>query len=223
MTSDEEMIRFHNGDTLDSIPIVRIPEPERPRLPWRVITATLAVALGAGTAVGLVLASQDGPIHTVATDPSTPSTAVSSSDVTSETPSPRVTVTTVVTTTPPTPQPEAVPTEAEDSYVQQAPYADVNAESVYISQVPATGGDPSTDYCLNYTDGSAVLMAEAPKTLCHDFLFSTHPSDGQGVFETVPPLCATTPGGRLAQLYFDPSTMWSDDGVYTCLLLNDQM
>lgn len=129
-----------------------------------------------------------------------------------------MTVTTVVTATP-------SPTEAIPSLhptVRQAPYADVSAEEVYISQVPATGGDPSTDYCLAYTGGGVTLLSNAPRGMCHDFLFSTHPSDGEGVFETEPPLCETTPGGRLAQLYFDPRTAWSEDGIYTCLLLNDQ-
>lgn len=87
---------------------------------------------------------------------------------------------------------------------------------------PATGGDPGTNYCLLYLEYGASLRANAPGYACHDFLFSTHPSLGEGVFSEDPSVeCGDTPGGRLAMLVFDPYTSWGGQPLYTCLLLND--
>lgn len=221
MTSDEDKIRFHNGDTLESIPVVRIDEPERRRIPWRTVGGVLGAALLVGGLFGLSFALGEGePTPTAAapddeTGPTAPVSAAPSPE-----PVPTVTVTR-------TPTPTVTVTEQASEAVP-APYVEpVAMEYVYVISAPFTGGDPGTNYCVSYTGSSngdgalAVLQAEVPAYQCHDFLFSTHPDDQMGVFETTPPDCSDTEGGRTAQILFDPMTGWGDGVLYTCLLANN--
>lgn len=52
MVSEEDMVRFHNGDTLESIPVIR-PDPVRREIPWRTIGGVLGTALFVGSIIGL--------------------------------------------------------------------------------------------------------------------------------------------------------------------------
>lgn len=213
---DDDKIRFHNGDTLDSIPVIR-DVPQRRSIPWRTVAGVVGTAVLVGTIVGISVgmgernrpqaATPDAPLPVTTAPVAAPSPVV-----------PTATMTETVTATPTDPQPQPP--------VQQAPYVpdytDAAMEEVVIVNTPDTGGDPSTNYCLAYLEQGATLLANAPGYMCHDFLFSTHPSLEQSVFEEVPPAeCGDTPGGRLAILVFDPVSSWGGDPLYTCLLMND--
>lgn len=217
MTSDEDMLRFHNGDTLESIPVVRL-EPDPPRIPWRTVAGVVGTMAFVGSLVGLSVGLGERNKTAVSADPMPSVTSAESATPQVTVPPPVVpTVTATVTQTAPAPPPAE-----QDSYIQQAPYIDASAETVMVSVTPSTGGDPSMDYCLTYEAEGAVLLANAPVYACQDFLFSTHPKDGAGVFEVEPPTeCGDTTGGRLAQLFFEPSTAWGEGSSYTCLLAND--
>lgn len=195
---EEELIRFHNGDTLHNIPVVR-PEPLRSGVPWRVVGAVGGMAALVGSVIGLSFALGDRA------DKAASSVASSSAPApVSPAPAPTVTVTRPAVTVAP-------------HQLYTAPLA----EQVYVIQTPPTGGDPGTDYCFSYTELGAALLADAPSYECEDFLFSTHPADMQGVFEGSPVDCSSTPGARSAEITFDASTYWGAGRSYTCLLANN--
>jgi len=221
--TDDDQIRFHNGDTLDSIPVVpptvplppglkRLPYdpevfPPRP-LPARVTPVVASIITGAavmGALVGMVVAWASRNEAPVAQPPASPVPSVVVSTVAPEPPSPAPTVTV-----------QTAPTETEEP--------EAAWEDVMIVAAPSTGGDPSTDYCLAYTyDGTnslitAALLANAPAWQCDDYLFSTHPSDMEGVWEETPPDCTATPGGRTVRVAFDAMTDWSNTVLYSCVL-----
>ena len=141
-----------------------------------------------------------------------------------------------VTTAAPSPAPtvtvwQAQPAPEPTPSWRREPSAGMELVHVVVS--PATGGDPSMDYCFSYAalgapgsddDGDGVpeaaLRANAPAHECGDFLFSTHPWDMGGVWEMTPPDCSDTPGGRLAYVSFAESTTWYGSDAYTCLLFN---
>jgi hypothetical protein len=224
---DDEEIRFHNGDTLDSIPVVRPTVPLPPglrRLPPdpevfpsqpapRVSPLVATIIAGAaviGALSGMVVAW--APQDDAATAQPVPSA------------SPSVTVHVQPEPTPPAPT-ATVTVRAEPTYTEEP---DAAWESVWITVAPATGGDPTTDYCLAYDYDSvasvipATLLANAPAWQCDDYLFSTHPSDMEGVWEETPPDCTATPGGRTVQVAFDPMTEWGGGTVlYSCLIAAD--
>lgn len=202
MVSDEDMIRFHNGDTLDSIPVVRVtPDtPARPVMNRQLWGLALGSALAAGAVVGLVLASMD--------DSPAPARAALASVTPSPGPSPSVVTATATVT-------------ARATVIAPHPYTEPENERVYVLTTPATGGDPGMDYCFQYNGQGADLLVNAPAYMCQDFLFSTHPDDGEGVFEDSPPDCSDTPGARSARLQFSPQSFWGEGVMYTCLLVND--
>lgn len=216
MTSEEDMIKFHNGDTLDSIPVIReIPRQSGTSITDRqlwVTALTVALVSGAVTGLALGLHSNAGDKHATAAAPSV--VPVSSSPV-QPSPDAQPTVTATATVT-------ASPTDQVPSVGTQAA-----ADQVHVIKAPYTGGDPATNYCFAYTgsnsgDGvDAVLLADAPGYECQDFLFSTHPKDDVGVFEQTPPDCSATPRARSARVVFDETSEWGFSVMYTCLLPNN--
>ncbi|MCX4973288.1 hypothetical protein [Streptomyces sp. NBC_00620] len=64
---DEELVRFHNGDTLDNIPIVRLPIPSsrRPFLWWGAVIVPVAVF---GALAGAAVAHIEGDSDSSAQD-----------------------------------------------------------------------------------------------------------------------------------------------------------
>lgn len=199
MSAEDDLIRFHNGDTLGNIPVVR-PRDRSSSPPLRTLLITVAVAaLVSGSAVGWAL-SQGGQ-ETSAAPPPVKAAQATRSVPPSFSPAPAPTITVWQAPSDPTPEAEPEP-----------------VETIYVGDAPATGGDPSTDYCIFYTDhGSAVLLANAPDYLCDDVIFSTHPSTGSGVWEEEAPDCSATPGARPVFFVFGESTSWYGADAYTCL------
>lgn len=189
---DEELARFHNGDTLDNIPIVRpSPAPERPRH-GRIALAVLATAaVGALAGVGIVsLADGEEPAGKRQAEApkgssEPPNTYSAPSD--------------------PTPS----------STVQTA-----RVEQVRIIQTPQTGGDPASDYCLVYTGSSsgpareAILLMGAPAYQCSELL-PFDPSGATPAFTVEAPECVAP--ARLAVVTFAEPGGWEDEVLYTCL------
>ncbi|MER5185154.1 hypothetical protein ABT009_43915 [Streptomyces sp. NPDC002896] len=206
---DEELIRFHNGDTLDNIPILRLPEPEatssRRRPPLKLLAILVPGIAVVGALAGLGLAAlMDDP------NPRPPARADAPP---SPTPSTSPSATNPVTTASATPwtQPSSKPeTETKATALEQ----------VSIIQTPATGGDPGSSYCLIYTGSSsgpereAILLMNAPGYQCHDML----PYDATGEhspFMTEAPDCAAP--ARPAVLSFAEVGGWEQEVMYTCL------
>lgn len=209
MTSDNDLVRFHNGDTLDNIPVIR-DIPSRP-IPWRTVGGMLGAAIFLGGVFGASFGMGDRSHHDTA-DASPPTVSVTPSS-NAPAPAPAVTVTTESTET----------VTAVPSVEPHQPYAETVLEQVYVVETPVTGGDPSTDYCFTFDDSyGTVLLADALPYECQDFLFSTHPKDMTGVFESAPVDCSATPGARSAELTFAASTDWGEGQAFTCLLHNDR-
>ncbi|MFE5023168.1 hypothetical protein ACFRAO_07530 [Streptomyces sp. NPDC056656] len=157
---EDDLARFHNGDTLDNIPVVRLPAPVAssvPRRPWRTVALVLGVAcVGVLAGVGIG-ALTDGPSRSAGQAAGAPRSSA-----------PVSTAAAAPTTASATPW-------AEPSL----PSAQMNApalEQVLAIAAPATGGDPGTSYCLTYTgSGSgeqreAVLLSDTPAYRCTDIL-----------------------------------------------------
>lgn len=217
--TEDELIRFHNGDTLHNIPVIRLPPPPPQKRQARTRVAILAIgsAALAGAALG-ALASTGGDSGSA---PHAASSAPATTAAPSALPTPAPTVTVYQA------QPAETRTVTPDARPYRYPYEGV--ETVHVVSAPPTGGDPGMDYCVTYTgfseggDLEAILMVNAPPYECEDFLFSTHPSDGNGVWEEeeMPTDCADTPGGRPAYVMFDIASGWYGGDAYTCLLTND--
>lgn len=195
---EDDLVRFHNGDTLDNIPVIRVPEREGARSKWGLAVVLVpAVALVAALAgVGLtVLLGHPGPDKAGAPAASTaPVTSHSSAS------------------------PSPSPSQAEPTVTTQA----AAVEQVRIIQAPQTGGDPSTTFCLVYngaTSGTAreaILLMNAAGYQCTDML--PYDPSGTGPFSTEAPECS--PPQRLAVLSFVDSSSWGDGLFFTCLARN---
>ncbi|MEU9576343.1 hypothetical protein [Streptomyces chilikensis] len=197
---DEEaelLERFHNGDTLDNLPVIQPPPPpSRHTPPGQLIAAAVGVALLAGAGGALVA--------WYAADPETPTAAPASSTRTSAPPasSPAAAL-----------SPKGDPEPAPEGTARTA-----DIEQVRIIQTPATGGDAGATYCLVYTGSSsgpereAILLLNAPAYQCADLL----PYDpAVGPFMTEAPTCEEP--SRAAVLSFADSAAWGEDLMYTCL------
>lgn len=210
MTSDDDLIRFHNGDTLDNIPVIRDEGP-RSGFPWKTVAGVFGAAALVGGVIGLSFALGDRADDMTSAVAGSPSASASASQA-APSPTPAVTVTAHSTET----------VTAEPTSQAQQPYASPELEQVYVVETPATGGDPGMDYCFSFDDSYGTsLLVNAPAYLCQDFLFSTHPDDMQGVFENSPVDCSGTPGARSAEVTFATSTYWGAGHAYTCLIAND--
>ncbi|MGW2501842.1 hypothetical protein ACWCXL_12120 [Streptomyces sp. NPDC001588] len=217
---EEELLRFHNGDTLESIPVIRLPEapaptPTRSGLNvWALgLAAVGAAVVGGLAAIGAVQLAHGGT-------PKQPVEAASSPEAVAAAPSP--------TTAAPTPASKPSPsTTASRHTATSRPSPSGKApgvtsaralEQVRIIEAPATGGDPSTTYCLVYTGSEsagqreAILLANAPAYQCTDLL-EYDPVNGS--LHESPPVCE--PPSRTAQLTFDPSSSWGDAMYFACV------
>lgn len=201
----EELARFHNGDTLDNIPVIRIPQA-RPNgsssARWVALIACVGVFGGlVGAGVAYFSEGRDG--HTIT---HAPETSVSA---------PKTKGAGLPASPPSSP---STPTQAASTLgtVTQA-----TLEQVRIIQTPPTGGDPGSTFCLVYTGSSsgtereAILLMNAPGYQCQDLL----PYDGiNSPFSTEAPNCQ--PPSREAVLSFAETGGWDEDLMYTCLTKN---
>ncbi|WP_151774304.1 hypothetical protein [Streptomyces abyssomicinicus] len=206
---DEEaelLRRFHNGDTLDNLPVVQSLTPPPRRTPvGRLIAAVLGVGLLTGVG-GALVAQRVLDDETPAAAPAPSAEAPTSPPAGSEaaTPSPG-------NEPEPEPEPESEP-EPEPTVRAAA------LEQVRIIQTPSTGGDVAATFCLVYTGSAsgpereAILLLNAPAYQCADLL----PYDpASGPFMTEAPECAEP--SRAAVLSFAESTDWGANLMYTCL------
>ncbi|MFJ4787607.1 hypothetical protein [Streptomyces sp. NPDC088794] len=212
---EEELLRFHNGDTLNSIPVIRLPGHQPPPPPrvqpnWWVLgaTAVAVAALGALATVGaLELAHGDDPRRQTSAAGTAPQPQ-STSPAPAQSASTPTSGTSLPVQAPPSPSASESPQIAAAS----------GPEEVRIIQAPATGGDIATTYCLVYpgseSDGvkDAVLLANAPAYQCADLL-SYDPVHGS--LHDMLPVCEPT--ARAAMLVFDPSSSWGDALYFACL------
>lgn len=115
---DDDLLRFHNGDTLHNIPVIREEHPAN--FPWRTVGAVAGVAALVGSVIGLAfgLGDRHHPSQSVAAATDTPTPAVTPSNV----PSPSV-ITATATVQVPARTIYAAPTQGADS-------DGVNAEAV---------------------------------------------------------------------------------------------
>ncbi|MGW6747616.1 hypothetical protein [Streptomyces sp. NPDC055006] len=203
---EDDLARFHNGDTLDNIPIVRLPSADpmsrrRRAFFWGSAIVSFAL-LGAGLGVGVVRWSGGrAPAASTHTAPEPTAKAQGAPRSTKATPSAKASVT-------PWAEPSPSAEIAKGSQLEQ----------VQIIQAPATGGDPSTTYCLVYTGGGsgstrdAILLSNVPAYQCTDLL----PYDPvNGAWSTVAPDCASP--SRPAVLSFTDATEWAGAVYFTCL------
>ncbi len=208
---EEELARFHNGDTLGGIPVVR-PAPPSPPQPIReagrrlrpaaIAAVALAAAVVGGLAgVGVLALAEDegqGQRPEVAAPAATPPVAEQTMPA------------------PDAVEPSRAPTpETSEPVVEQQSAA---LEQVRIIQTPATGGDPGSTFCLVYTGSSsgperdAILLMNAPAYQCSELL----PYDGvNSAFTTEAPLCEA--GSRTAVVSFAEAGGWESELMYTCL------
>jgi hypothetical protein len=108
--NDDDLFRFHNGDTLNNIPVIRDEEPRS--FPWRTVGAVAGVAALVGSVVGLSfgLGDRHHTSQTVAAATINPTPATTPSTA----PSPSV-VTATATVQAPAQTVYAAPTEGTDS------------------------------------------------------------------------------------------------------------
>jgi len=177
----DEVLAFHNGDTLENIPVIRADPPQR--FPWKATTAGGTVAIVVGVCAALLLRHPAGDGHSAdAAAPHVRAThsaagtpdgkAAASSSPTAASPS-------VVTTPPPSsagkpaacvhvtyklPGGPASCEAKEDVCSPGAPWyvTDIQTlcggpaplQAIHVISEPATGGDPGSFYCLAWTGSS---------------------------------------------------------------------
>ncbi len=201
---EEALARFHNGDTLDNIPVVRLPARRARWWPWAAVVVGVGVLgglVGAGVALfqgrGSEVEVQAGPGGSASPSQSFGEDRGSSS---------------------PSPSSSAVASEAPPSVLAEP--SSGGLEQVRVIQTPPTGGDPGASYCLVYTGSAsgpereAILLMNAPGYQCHDLL----PFDPTGLtpaFTTDAALCAAP--SRAAVVNFAEVGGWEGELMYTCL------
>ncbi|GLW51390.1 hypothetical protein Stsp02_70510 [Streptomyces sp. NBRC 14336] len=195
---EEALARFHNGDTLDNIPVVRLPTRRARWWPLVAVVAGVGVVgglVGAGVALfqGRGAQAQGGPGVSASPSGSFGGNGESSS-------------------------PSAAASEAPPSVLAEP--SPSGPEQVRVIQTPPTGGDPGASYCLVYTGSAsgpereAILLMNAPGYQCHDLL----PFDPTGLtpaFTTDAPLCEAP--SRAAVVNFAEVGGWEGELMYTCL------
>lgn len=203
---EDDLARFHNGDTLDNIPIVKLRSAapmsrRRQAFLWGSAIVSFGL-IGALIGVSAVRWAGDRP-PAASTHAGSESTAKGQGA-----PRSAMTMPSVTPWTEPSPSVEAT----KESQLEQ----------VQVIQAPATGGDPSTTYCLVYTgsgSGStrdAILLSNVPAYQC-TYLLPYDPA-GNGAWSTVAPDC--TPPARPAVLSFTDRTGWAGAVYFTCLTKN---
>ncbi|WP_328634224.1 hypothetical protein [Streptomyces sp. NBC_00356] len=208
---DEDLIRFHNGDTLGNIPVVQLSEPAAApirRIPVLAVAIVGAGLLGSLAAVGaFTLLNHDrdaqaghapagaAPISSMPTAPANTPAPTTPASPSAQTPSPSASPTTTTRTT-------------------------SRLEQVRIIQTPPTGGDSGASYCLVYTGASsgtereAILLMNAAGYQCQDML-PVDPTGENSPMMTEAPECAAP--ARAAVLSFAETGGWENEVMYTCL------
>jgi hypothetical protein len=178
----DEVLAFHNGDTLENIPVIHDEAaPRPPQFPWRATMTGGAVAAVVGVCLALVLHQQTGSGHApdgkalpqatrsaagaghgnTGTSPTTPeptsSTSAAPSRSASESPS-------CIPVTYKTPEGPADCKPKADVCVAGAPWhvEDIEGlcagpaplQAIHVISQPVTGGDPGATYCLAWTGSS---------------------------------------------------------------------
>ncbi|MFF7754355.1 hypothetical protein ACFZCP_35150 [Streptomyces sp. NPDC007971] len=136
---DDDLLRFHNGDTLHNIPVIRDDKPQ-PRFPWQTVgtVAGIAALVGATVGVSFGLGDRHHPAQTAAA-------AVTA------TPAP----TPATTTPPPAPSPPVVTATATATV--QAP---TQTQTVYAAPAEGTDSDSTTAESVVEQYYAAVNAAE---------------------------------------------------------------
>ncbi|WP_329560925.1 hypothetical protein OG711_26840 [Streptomyces uncialis] len=195
---DEEPVRFHNGNTLDNMPVPPEYRPGSSRTPgWKLAVAAVGSGvLGALVIVGIGSLMDSGPREPVSRPGAAASAAVERKPSVS-------------------PSTQVRPSAAAEVEVKAAPL-----EQVRIIQTPPTGGDAGSTYCLSYTGSSsgaereAILLMGAAGYQCDDHL-RFDPSGETSAFSTTAPECGG--GSRPAVLSFAETGGWEGEVMYTCL------
>ncbi|MBL1085852.1 hypothetical protein JK359_28455 [Streptomyces actinomycinicus] len=202
---EEELARFHNGDTLGNLPVV---QSSPARADGRSVPRSVVLVACVGVLGGLA-----GAVFAHLTQGNEKSAGAP-----------------IITTSPRAPQaqggaPSASSVSSPSPPVPETPSLNSGArptlEQVRIIQTPPTGGDPSSTYCLVYTGSSsgaereAILLMNAPGYQCQDLL----PYDGtNSAFSTAAPSCRAP--SRAAVLSFAETGGWEGELMYTCLTEN---
>ncbi|MGW6013080.1 hypothetical protein [Streptomyces sp. NPDC055210] len=178
----DEVLAFHNGDTLENIPVIRDEAASRtPQFPWKATLTVGAVAAVVGACLAVVLHQQTeagqtpngkalpqatrsttGDGHGNAQASSTPPEPTSSSSVPpsrSASTSPScISVTYKTPEGPASCEPKAevcvagAPWQVED--IEGLCGGPVPLQAIHVISQPATGGDPGATYCLTWTGSS---------------------------------------------------------------------
>lgn len=177
----DELLAFHNGDTLENIPVIRDAAASRPpRFPWKATMTGGAVAVVVGVCLALVLHQQTDSGHTPdgkalpratlnATGaglgnggaPTSPEPTASSSAAPSRSAD---APTSCIPVTYKMPDGPADCKSKADICVAGAPWHvdDIDGlcggpaplQAIHVISQPATGGDPGVTYCLAWTGSS---------------------------------------------------------------------
>ncbi|MFJ5532504.1 hypothetical protein [Streptomyces sp. NPDC093261] len=192
---DEDLIRFHNGDTLDNIPIVRLAS----RRPWKGIAlgAVAVLALGACVAALVMHAGSKRPAVAATALGAVKSSAASSpppsrrpSPIPSPTPSPTRPAAAAAASASPacikvhfkgaqgdvSCQPVSAVCEDGAPYyhaqIDELCGGPPTLQTVHLISQPPTGGDPGSTYCIAFTGSSTdtgrdgVLLMNAAHYQC---------------------------------------------------------
>lgn len=176
----DEVLAFHNGDTLENIPGIRDATPTRPpRFRWKATMAVGAIAAVVGVCLALVLHQKTGSDHRDgrALPQTTPSITGAGHEDSETSPAPPahaspssapsrsvavappcVPVTYKLPAGPAGCEPKAdvclagAPWYVED--IEELCGGPVPLQAIHVVSQPATGGDPGSTYCLAWTGSS---------------------------------------------------------------------
>lgn len=177
----DEVLAFHNGDTLENIPVIRDTSPTQSRrFPWKATMAGGAVAVIVGVCLALVLHQQtgSGAADGKAFPPVTRTAPGAGRGIGETSPAPRTQPS--PTSAAPSHSVEAAPScipvayKTSDGQAGCEPKADVCVagapwyvedieglcggptplQAIHVISQPATGGDPGSTYCLAWTGSS---------------------------------------------------------------------
>ncbi|WP_414169336.1 hypothetical protein ACMATS_26820 [Streptoverticillium reticulum] len=222
----DEVLAFHNGDTLENIPVIRGDDPPQ-RFPWKAAMAGGAVAVVIGACAALLVRQPTGNarVADVEAHPQATRTADGAGRAKAADGSPLPTPLPAASTAPSclhvTYKLPSGPAGCEPKTAvctPGAPWHVVDIEglcggptplqAIHVISEPATGGDPGSLYCLAWTgseDGSgkyATLLMNAPGFQCGANLVG---ADGQAIqaggtsvfYSSVPDCAESYPDTRM--------------------------
>ncbi|GAA1934315.1 hypothetical protein [Streptantibioticus ferralitis] len=209
---DEDLIRFHNGDTLDNIPIVQVQARRR----WKDIAVAAAVLMVLGGCVTAIVTRSGSkmpgaaPTASVSEKPSAvgslPASPSSTQPVQAAAPaSPScITVHFKAATGPVSCQPvSAICADGAPYFIPQIDElcgGFPTLQTVHLLSMPQVGGDPGANYCIAFTGSGSdtgrdgVLLMNTPHYQCSADILPD--SQGRKFFSSVPS-CQLDPGTRM--------------------------